>query len=386
MSTSTALPAFFGGGQPQAPKQPNLNKELKEKTEALEQGEKKLSKTQNQLEKSLGALSNTKESLISNGEVVGFAMLSSGLEGYLGPDKLSYGGMDLRTVGGGATALYGVGQLLMGETKGMHFLNAGVGLLLPSLLLGARNAGQDLATRNAPAPTVTPLPNAPAPAVRGEEPMVRVPYDAMLPFPQVNQFGAEPYPSAHQNPWQRGVNVRCEVQPLPPQAPAGFNGQPNVAGYGYPAPGQGYVPYGPNQGVPAPGYGPAYAQNPGVAGQGYGPAYAQNPGVAGQGYGPAYAQNPGFAGQGYGPAYAQNPGFAGQGYPPGYAPAPAPMPPTGVTPDAPARGHQYAVSHEAPQPRREITLPAPQGAASPAPEPQVSGEDNQWVTFIPTSR
>ncbi|MCB9765626.1 MAG: hypothetical protein H6739_37980 [Alphaproteobacteria bacterium] len=133
------------------------------------------------------ALLNTATEVVHTAETQGSLFLSSLAEGYLGPDKLKLGGVDVRAVSGVAAKGYGLYQLVTGQAGGTHALALGKGVFGSWLASVARNAGETLARQRkgaAPEPasvatvTVTPV-------MQGAPQTLYLPQPQLTPAPSV---------------------------------------------------------------------------------------------------------------------------------------------------------------------------------------------------------
>lgn len=96
--------------------------------------------------------------VLHTAETQGSLFLASMAEGYLGPDKLKVGTVDLRAPIGLLAQGYGIYETMSGRKGGGHALALGNGVLGSWLASVAVNAGRLLAEKRAPAPPLTVVP------------------------------------------------------------------------------------------------------------------------------------------------------------------------------------------------------------------------------------
>jgi hypothetical protein len=141
---------------------------------ALSQAIGKLANLTKKAETSKEAVVNTGTALMHSAETLGSLFLSSMAEGYVGPEKLKLGGVDLRAPTGLLAQGYGLYQILSGESGGAHALALGNGVTGSWLASVGQEAGRALRERRsgaAPAGSPQAFPTT----FRGEGPMVHVP-------------------------------------------------------------------------------------------------------------------------------------------------------------------------------------------------------------------
>lgn len=144
----------------------------KQTKSALSDAVGRLSKVTRLAEASKEQVSQTGTALMHSAETMGSLFMSSMAEGFLGPERIQLGGVDVRAPSGLLMQGYGLYQILSGESGGEHFLALGNGVTGSWLASVGQDAGKALRDRRngggqAPAP-------APGTNFRGEEPMIQV--------------------------------------------------------------------------------------------------------------------------------------------------------------------------------------------------------------------
>lgn len=166
---------------------------------ALSQAVTRIANLTKKANESKAALMETGTQVVHVAETQGSLFLSSMAEGFLGPEKLKVGGVDLRAPVGLLGTGYGLYQTLSGEDGGHHALALGNGVMGSWLASVGVEAGRSLAERRArppaatvpaghtpsgiqgtwvPAQAVSPAPAIPAPAP-----------SALMPAPQLTLSG-----------------------------------------------------------------------------------------------------------------------------------------------------------------------------------------------------
>ncbi len=136
---------------------------------ALNQAVAKIASLTKRAGKSKEAMAETGSLVIYTAETQGSLFLASLAEGYLGPEKIKLGSVDLRGPIGLAAQGYGLYEAMSGRaaTAG-HALALGNGIMGSWLASVAVNAGHLLANKSAARPTTTPeVRLTPADAVQG---------------------------------------------------------------------------------------------------------------------------------------------------------------------------------------------------------------------------
>lgn len=220
------------------------------------------------------AVKQTGQALLHTSETLGATFIGSMAEGYLGPEKLKVGGLDVRAPIGLAAQAFGLYSIATGEKGGEHALAIGNGVSASWLASVGREAGHALRERKAPA---SPAPAQPAggASFRGESPLITIPAEAEViegvPTPSYQGYpqlppGPSQYPVPyHGMPYPQQYPAFPQYQqataPMPAYAPS-YAGMPSMQGN--------MVPVEPVQmGANPPGYPQPqmmhYAQAPGVA-------------------------------------------------------------------------------------------------------------------------
>lgn len=319
----------------------------KQTKNALTDAVDRLGKVKRLAESSKEQVVRTGTALMHSAETMGSLFLSSMAEGFVGPEKIQLGGVDVRAPSGMLMQGYGLYQILSGSEGGEHFLSIGNGVTGSWLASVGQDAGRALRERkNGGSPPPAP---APAPTTfRGEESMVYIP---PLDAGSGQNFGGPVYGGAAQYALPPGGAQAYGAQPsgiagfLPPPAPA----QPVPAQYGQAPYGQ--APYAPAQPAPAQyGWqtsGPQYSNLQHPVTQYPAPQYP-----APQLSGPVreilpLEAVPGFDPSAHGRPYPHAPAVAGQTGAYHYAPPAYPGAPTGGhPPPSPAPAGQAAPERE----------------------------------------
>jgi len=159
---------------------------------ALGQAIKKISTLSKKAEGSKLALKDTGSAVLATAETHGSLFLASMAEGYLGPDKIKVGAVDVRA----PIALVGMGwglyEVATGGPGGAHALAVGNGLMGSWLASVATQAGRTLAEKKGGGAPAETTPATPQPSIQGELlPPPPVPIQA-LPQPGVSgDFGED---------------------------------------------------------------------------------------------------------------------------------------------------------------------------------------------------
>ena len=154
---------------------------------ALGQAVKKIATLTRKADNSNLALKETGGAVLSTAETQGTLFLASMAEGYLGPDKIKVGAVDVRAPLAFVGVGYGLYEVMTGSAGGTHALALGNGLLGSWLASVATQAGRTLAEKKAGGgsapPTAAaavqpslqgellppmPMPALPQPAVQGD--------------------------------------------------------------------------------------------------------------------------------------------------------------------------------------------------------------------------
>lgn len=194
----------------------------KPQPDALAGGQRALENAKKALTNTQGNIAATTNALMQIGEISLAGMGSAFVEGYVGGEKLNWGGMDVRTPLGVGSVAKGVYDLLQGHSSGSHWLNAGTGVLLPSLIDSARKAGGDMARpKNQQNAQKTQPPAQPVAKNEAQLPgdaLVRVPFtDQLLPYPPNVEFRpqpAQPQPAQSQQRQTIPVGVTPGAAPM----------------------------------------------------------------------------------------------------------------------------------------------------------------------------
>jgi len=160
---------------------------------ALGQAIKKIAGLSKKADNSNLALKETGGAVLSTAETQGSLFLASMAEGYLGPDKIKVGAVDVRAPLAFVGVGYGLYEVMTGGAGGAHALALGNGLMGSWLASVGVQAGKTLSEKKAEGSGTTAPPPATAavqPSVQGELlPPMPVP---ALPQPSVSgDFGDE---------------------------------------------------------------------------------------------------------------------------------------------------------------------------------------------------
>ena len=157
---------------------------------ALGQAVKKIANLTKKADKGNLALKETGGAVLSTAETQGSLFLASMAEGYLGPDKIKVGAVDVRAPLAFVGVGYGLYEVMTGGAGGAHALALGNGLLGSWLASVGVQAGKTLAEKKAEGsggatpPQVT---TTPQPSVQGE---LLPPAQGALPAPNLgDDFG-----------------------------------------------------------------------------------------------------------------------------------------------------------------------------------------------------
>ncbi len=156
---------------------------------ALGQAVKKIANLTKKADGSSLALKETGGAVLSTAETQGSLFLASMAEGYLGPDKIKVGAVDVRAPLAFVGVGWGLYEVMTGKSGGTHALALGNGLLGSWLASVGVQAGKTLAEKKAGGAATTTLPPEPTPAsVQGE---LLPPSQAALPSPSLlGDFGS----------------------------------------------------------------------------------------------------------------------------------------------------------------------------------------------------
>lgn len=134
-----------------APKAQESNSANNSGNKALEREKQKLKNR----EQNIAEVSNA---MLNVSEIAAAGMVSSFIEGYVGSNKLNWGGFDVRLLAAGGLLGKGIYDMLTGSHHGQHMLYAGAGVGLPLLFDATKKAGHDFAR-----PKIINVPNEQAP-------------------------------------------------------------------------------------------------------------------------------------------------------------------------------------------------------------------------------
>jgi hypothetical protein len=173
---------------------------------------------------------HSKEAMLETGTVVlhtaetqGALFLASMAEGYLGDDKIKVGAVDLRGPLGLMAQGYGLYQTMTGQKgAGAHVLAVGNGLMGSWLASMARNAGQTLAQKRAPA---LPPPVAPPVLMQGglmPDPGLAGPMREVLLTPETE--GEELGRGGRRRRMRQRMRQRMQRQQAPDDSTEGLDG------------------------------------------------------------------------------------------------------------------------------------------------------------------
>ena len=156
---------------------------------ALGQALKKIATLTKKADGSSLALKETGGAALSTVETQGSLFLASMAEGYLGPDKIKVGAVDVRAPLAFVGVGWGLYEVMTGKSGGTHALALGNGLLGSWLASVGVQAGKTLAEKKAGGAGATTLPPEPTPAsVQGE---LMPPAHGALPSPGLHgDFGS----------------------------------------------------------------------------------------------------------------------------------------------------------------------------------------------------
>ena len=156
---------------------------------ALGQAVKKIANLTKKADGSSLALKETGGAVLSSAETQGSLFLASMAEGYLGPDKIKVGAVDVRAPLAFVGVGWGLYEVMTGKAGGTHALALGNGLLGSWLASVGVQAGKTLAEKKAEgSATPPPATTTPQPSVQGE---LLPPVHGALPAPGLgNDFGS----------------------------------------------------------------------------------------------------------------------------------------------------------------------------------------------------
>ena len=158
---------------------------------ALGQAVKKIANLTKKADKGNLALKETGGAVLSTAETQGSLFLASMAEGYLGPDKIKVGAVDVRAPLAFVGVGYGLYEVMTGGAGGQHALALGNGLLGSWLASVGVQAGKTLAEKKAGGggeATPPPVTTTSQPSVQGE---LLPPAQGALPAPNLgDDFGS----------------------------------------------------------------------------------------------------------------------------------------------------------------------------------------------------
>jgi len=159
---------------------------------ALGQAVKKIANLTKKADHSNLALKETGVAVLSTAETQGSLFLASMAEGYLGPDKIKVGAVDVRAPLAFVGVGYGLYEVMTGGAGGVHALAMGNGLLGSWLASVGVQAGKTLSEKKAEGSTTPPpATTTPQPSMQGEFLLPPMPHQA-LPQPSLSgDFGDE---------------------------------------------------------------------------------------------------------------------------------------------------------------------------------------------------
>ncbi len=171
---------------------------------ALGQAVKRIANLTKKADGSSLALKDTGGAVLSTAETQGSLFLASMAEGYLGPEKIKVGAVDVRAPLAFAGVGYGLYEVMTGSSGGVHALALGNGLMGSWLASVAVQAGKTLAEKKAE--PSKPTPTTPQPSIQGDVTLPSQPTTPALPEPAVQGDFDMPV---------REVTLTPEPEPVP---------------------------------------------------------------------------------------------------------------------------------------------------------------------------
>ncbi len=157
---------------------------------ALGQAVKKIANLTKKADGSSLALKETGGAVLSTAETQGSLFLASMAEGYLGPDKIKVGAVDVRAPLAFVGVGYGLYEVMTGGAGGSHALALGNGLLGSWLASVGVQAGKTLAEKKAGGGATPALPPEPQPTTTFQGELLP-PIAGALPAPDLSRdFGS----------------------------------------------------------------------------------------------------------------------------------------------------------------------------------------------------
>jgi len=169
---------------------------------ALGQAVKRIANLTKKADGSSLALKDTGGAVLSTAETQGSLFLASMAEGYLGPEKIKVGAVDVRAPLAFAGVGYGLYEVMTGSSGGVHALALGSGLMGSWLASVGVQAGKTLAEKKPDKPS----PTTPQPSMQG---------DVTLPPQQTTPALPEPAVRGEFDMPVREVTLTPEPEPAP---------------------------------------------------------------------------------------------------------------------------------------------------------------------------